>query len=49
VAADVEENRRSSRRLAALEPKLMLFGHGGPLRDTRKFVTSSPRCRPVTG
>lgn len=38
VAADPEENRRSARRLAALEPKLMLFGHGRPLRDTRKFT-----------
>ena len=37
VAFDAEENRRSARRLASLEPKLMLFGHGRPLRDTRKF------------
>ncbi len=35
---DPVENRRSARRLAGLEPKLMLFGHGRPLRDTRKFV-----------
>ena len=26
------------KRLAELEPKLVLFGHGAPLRDTRKFV-----------
>jgi hydroxyacylglutathione hydrolase len=32
------ENRRSARRLLPLEPRLVLFGHGGPLRDTRKFV-----------
>ena len=32
------ENRRSARKLAPLEPKLVLFGHGRPLRDTRKFV-----------
>ena len=38
VAADPEENRRSARRLAGLEPRVMLFGHGGPLRDTEKFV-----------
>ncbi len=38
VAADDVENRRSARRLAALEPRVMLFGHGSPLRDTRKFV-----------
>ncbi len=37
VAADPAENRRSARRLAALEPRVMLFGHGRPLRDTRKF------------
>ena len=31
-------NRRSAKRLAQLEPKLVMFGHGAPLRDTRKFV-----------
>jgi len=31
-------NRDSARKLAALEPKLALFGHGAPLTDTRKFV-----------
>jgi glyoxylase-like metal-dependent hydrolase (beta-lactamase superfamily II) len=31
-------NRESMRKLAALEPRLVLFGHGPPLRDTRKFV-----------
>jgi hydroxyacylglutathione hydrolase len=36
--ADPEENRRSARRLAALEPKLALFGHGPPLRDPRKLA-----------
>lgn len=35
---DPVENRRSARRLAQLEPRLVLFGHGAPLRDTRKFV-----------
>ena len=28
----------SAKRLATLEPKLVLFGHGAPVRDTRKFV-----------
>lgn len=37
VAFDAEENRRSARRLAALEPELMLFGHGRPLRDPGRF------------
>ena len=35
---DPATNRKSIRRLAELEPKLVLFGHGAPLRDTRKFV-----------
>jgi hydroxyacylglutathione hydrolase len=33
-----EENRRSAKKLGALEPNVVLFGHGGPLRDRRKFV-----------
>lgn len=35
---DPATNRRSARRLGPLEPALVLFGHGAPLRDTRKFV-----------
>ena len=35
---DPAENRRSARRLGALEPTLVLFGHGPAVRDTRKFV-----------
>ena len=35
---DPAQNRESARRLAALEPSLVVFGHGPPLRDTRKFV-----------
>ncbi|HWH43103.1 MAG TPA: MBL fold metallo-hydrolase [Thermoleophilaceae bacterium] len=35
---DPAENRRSARRLAELEPALVCFGHGPPLRDTRRFV-----------
>jgi len=38
LTADPVENRRSARKLAPLEPKLVLFGHGRPLRDTRRFV-----------
>jgi glyoxylase-like metal-dependent hydrolase (beta-lactamase superfamily II) len=30
---DPSQNRESARRLAALQPKLVLFGHGPPLRD----------------
>ena len=35
---DPAENRRSARKLASLEPQLVLAGHGPPLRDARKFV-----------
>jgi len=38
LTPDPAENRRSAKRLASLEPKLVLFGHGTPLRDTKKFV-----------
>jgi len=34
---DPARNRESARRLAALRPSLMLFGHGAPLRDWRKL------------
>jgi glyoxylase-like metal-dependent hydrolase (beta-lactamase superfamily II) len=35
---DPSTNRDSARKLAALEPALVCFGHGPPLRDTSKFV-----------
>jgi hydroxyacylglutathione hydrolase len=35
---DPARNRESARLLALLEPSLVLFGHGAPLRDTRRFV-----------
>jgi len=35
---DPVQNRQSARKLAQLEPKLVLFGHGAPLTDTRKLV-----------
>jgi hydroxyacylglutathione hydrolase len=35
---DPAQNRRSARRLIELEPKLVCFGHGPPLRDTRRFM-----------
>jgi hydroxyacylglutathione hydrolase len=35
---DPVANRRSARRLIELEPKLVCFGHGPPLRDTQRFV-----------
>lgn len=36
--ADPRENRRSAKRFAELEPQLVLFGHGPPLRDPAKFT-----------
>jgi hydroxyacylglutathione hydrolase len=38
LTPDPALNRRSIRRLGELEPAVVLFGHGGPLRNTRKFV-----------
>jgi hydroxyacylglutathione hydrolase len=38
LTPDPAENRHSARKLRPLEPKLVLFGHGPPLRDTAKFV-----------
>ena len=38
LTPDPAENRRSAKKLGPLEPRLVLFGHGAPLRDTRKFV-----------
>jgi glyoxylase-like metal-dependent hydrolase (beta-lactamase superfamily II) len=35
---DPAQNRRSARKLASLEPKLVCFGHGPPLRNTRRFT-----------
>jgi len=44
---DMARNRESARRLAELEPQLVLFGHGKPLRDAAKlqaFAQSLPRA-----
>jgi glyoxylase-like metal-dependent hydrolase (beta-lactamase superfamily II) len=35
---DPAQNRRSARSLIELEPRLVCFSHGPPLRDTRRFV-----------
>ena len=35
--ADATENRRSIRRLADLEPRVLCFGHGPPLYDMKAF------------
>ena len=38
LTPDPVQNRRSAKGLAKLEPELVLFGHGKPLSDPRKFV-----------
>jgi hydroxyacylglutathione hydrolase len=38
LTPDPARNRESARRLGPLEPALVCFGHGAPLRDTPKFV-----------
>jgi glyoxylase-like metal-dependent hydrolase (beta-lactamase superfamily II) len=40
---DPVRNRESMRRLAALEPELVCFGHGAPLRDPAKLKTFAAR------
>jgi glyoxylase-like metal-dependent hydrolase (beta-lactamase superfamily II) len=45
LTPDPVRNRESARKLAALEPELVCFGHGAPLRDPEKlknFVDSLP-------
>jgi hydroxyacylglutathione hydrolase len=36
--AERRRNRASARRLAALEPSLVVFAHGPPMRDTGRFM-----------
>lgn len=43
VSPDPQRNRMSARRLAALEPSLVLFGHGPPLRDPARFAAAIAR------
>ncbi len=38
ASPDPRLNRQSARRLAELQPSLVCFGHGKPLRDTGRFV-----------
>ncbi len=37
---DVEDNRRSARRLAALRPRLACFGHGLAVTDPGRFAAA---------
>ncbi|HWK16263.1 MAG TPA: hypothetical protein VNR66_02310 [Solirubrobacteraceae bacterium] len=43
LSTDGRLNRESARRLAALEPALVCFGHGPPLRDTQRFLAAVSR------
>jgi glyoxylase-like metal-dependent hydrolase (beta-lactamase superfamily II) len=38
ATCDPPKNRESARRLARLEPRVVCFGHGEPLRDTGAFA-----------
>jgi len=38
LTVDPVRNRESMRRLAALRPALVLFGHGPPLRDPGRLA-----------
>lgn len=38
LSPDVERNRASARRIVELEPALVCFGHGPPLRDPAKLA-----------
>ena len=40
VSPDPERNRESARKLAALEPRLVCFGHGKPVRDPDLFAVA---------
>ena len=46
---DPGENRRSIRKLALLKPKLVLAGHGPPLRDTQIRRVRRRASRPDAG
>jgi hydroxyacylglutathione hydrolase len=41
-------NRQSAARLAALEPRLMCFGHGPPLRDPQRLIAFVAGLRPAS-
>jgi glyoxylase-like metal-dependent hydrolase (beta-lactamase superfamily II) len=43
---DPARNRRSARRLGTLEPELVCFGHGPPLRDPHALTDFISRMPP---
>ena len=48
LTRDPRRNRESARRLAALEPELVLFGHGPPLRDPGALTAFADALGDVT-
>jgi glyoxylase-like metal-dependent hydrolase (beta-lactamase superfamily II) len=49
---DADRNRASARKVAALRPSLVCFGHGPPLRDggvLTEFVARLPRTAASSG
>lgn len=38
LTIDPAQNRESARKMAALKPELVLFGHGPPLRNSELFT-----------
>jgi glyoxylase-like metal-dependent hydrolase (beta-lactamase superfamily II) len=46
VNPDTARNRESARRLAALRPALVCFGHAAPLRDTERFIAAVDKLAP---
>ena len=40
LTPDIARNRESARRIAALEPALVCFGHGPPLRDPARLAAA---------
>jgi glyoxylase-like metal-dependent hydrolase (beta-lactamase superfamily II) len=41
--ADVETNRKSIRKIAALKPQVICFGHGPAIRDTNRIIEFAKR------
>jgi glyoxylase-like metal-dependent hydrolase (beta-lactamase superfamily II) len=41
--ADVETNRKSIRKIAALKPQVICFGHGPVIRDTNRIIEFAKR------
>ena len=44
-SADPSRNRESARKVAALRPALVCFGHGPPLRDPDRLQEYAARLR----